>query len=327
MSAAPAVADTILACAPIQVLLVEDSPVDALLVGKFLTAGQPGPRSYTVATAASRAAAVERLEEGAVDLVLLDLNLPDSVGLDTFLAIRDATTATVVVLSGMDDEATSLEAVRLGAQDYLVKGQFSAGLLRRAVCYAVERARLQREVAELSLVDELTGLRNLRGFRLLAEEDFRAALRRRTEMGMAFVDLDGLKNINDVFGRAVGDAAIQGMASVLRATFREADLIVRIGGDEFAVLLRDIGTDLSLEAIRARLTEQLDRFNGHRGRPYRLEASLGFAHRAPEQDTSIEALMAAADAAIYCEKMARKAGRGVAPPPPGPAHAASAGPS
>ena len=323
MSAAPAVADNPLAAAPIRVLLVEDSPVDALLVGKFLTTGQSGaPRSYTVATAASRAAAVRCLEEGAVDLVLLDLNLPDSAGLDTFRAIGEATGAPVVVLSGTDDEATSLEAVRLGAQDYLVKGQFSAGLLRRAVGYAMERARLQRQVSELSLVDELTGLRNLRGFRLLAEEDLRAAVRRRAEMGVAFIDLDRLKAINDVFGHAEGDGAIRGMASVLRSTFREADLIARIGGDEFAVLLRDIGTDLSLDAIHERLAEQLDRFNDRSGRPYRLEASLGFAHRAVEQGITIENLMAEADAAMYRVKIARKAARGVAPLPAELPHAA-----
>ncbi len=294
---------------PLRVLLVEDSPVDAFLVQGCLASADPAHRAFSVTTATSCAEAVTLLDGCGVDLVLTDLNLPDTTGLETFRAISQRTCVPLVVLSGTDDEETSMEAVRLGAQDYLVKGQFSVGLLRRAVCYAVERARLQRQVAELSLVDELTGLRNLRGFRVLAEEDLRAARRRLADSAVAFVDLDGLKSINDAYGHAEGDLAIRGMAAVLQATFREGDLVARIGGDEFAVLLRDVGADLSFEVLRARLTAQLDRYNRESVRPYRLEGSVGFAHRTAEQGTSLEAVIAEADAAMYREKAARKANR------------------
>jgi diguanylate cyclase (GGDEF)-like protein len=97
---------------------------------------------------------------------------------------------------------------------------------------------------------------------------------------VAFADLDGLKRVNDTVGRAVGDRALRDTAAVLRQTFRDSDLVARIGGDEYAVLVRHAGPG-SADVLADRLKRQVREFNRRAARPYQLSISLGFAvHKA-----------------------------------------------
>ncbi|MBI4662823.1 MAG: response regulator [Verrucomicrobia bacterium] len=129
---------------PVKVLLVEDNPGDARLLREIL---EEAPRSaFELAQAESLGAALRELEPGRFGLVLLDLSLPDARGLETVTRMRKAAPdIPIVVLTGFDDEGFALDAVREGAQDYLVKGQIHHNLLVRAMRYAIERHRLLRE--------------------------------------------------------------------------------------------------------------------------------------------------------------------------------------
>ncbi len=123
------------------ILIVEDNPSQQTLIREMIKAGLKSPVDFT--TAARRATALERLAEADVDVILLDLMLPDSQGLDTFKTLQaHAPHVPIIVLSGLDDEALALQAVQAGAQDYLVKGQFTHHLLAHAIPYAVERKRI-----------------------------------------------------------------------------------------------------------------------------------------------------------------------------------------
>jgi diguanylate cyclase (GGDEF)-like protein len=292
----------------ISVLLVEDNPADIYLVRRILADTPDFPASVEAVSRLS--AALDRLRRNGVDLVLLDLSLPDSSGLATFrrLAAGIPSSIPVVVLSGYDDETTALEAVRVGAQDYLVKGKFNSALLGRALRYAIERHRLQAALQALSLTDELTGLYNRRGFLTLAAEDLRHARRRQAELVVAFADLDDMKAINDRYGHAEGDRAIQDAATLLRDTFRDSDLIARLGGDEFIVLLRDAGAD-SMDRARVRLAQRLGEHNATAGRPYTLSLSLGFARQPAVDGITLERLVAEADRAMYLHKHDRAVAR------------------
>jgi CheY-like chemotaxis protein len=158
------------------VLLVEDNPVDARLVEAVIAAAGRG--AFTVERTGSLGGALERLAETAFGAVLLDLSLPDAGGLDALRRIRAALPdLAVVVLTGRDDRDTALQAVQEGAQDYLVKMELEGELLVRSLRYAVERQRLLAEIRALSLDDELTGLRNRRGFFALAEQQLLLASR------------------------------------------------------------------------------------------------------------------------------------------------------
>jgi two-component system sensor histidine kinase/response regulator len=131
----------------IHVLLIEDSPDDALLIREFLADARQAV--FEVEHFDWLSAALARLAQGGIDVVLLDLQLPDSRGLDTFRAVQNSSPAVpVVVLSGFEDETTALTAVQEGAQDYLVKGQVGTAVLERAVRYSIERGRTSRALAE-----------------------------------------------------------------------------------------------------------------------------------------------------------------------------------
>ncbi|RMD78702.1 MAG: response regulator, partial [Gammaproteobacteria bacterium] len=128
--------------APLRLLLVEDHPGDARLI-RLALAESGG--AFRVEHLERLAPALVRLRSEAYDAVLLDLSLPESSGLDTLRRVLEAAPAVpVVVLSGLADEATAIEAVRQGAQDYLVKGQGDGALVGRAVRYAVERKRAEQ---------------------------------------------------------------------------------------------------------------------------------------------------------------------------------------
>src|SRR2546425_8743481 len=183
-------------------------------------------------------------------------------------------------LSGADDERHGLEAVRAGAQDFLVKSDLDGERLARALRHAIERNRLHAALLDLALVDELTGLYNRRGFLTLATPDLRVAGRGDETLLVAFADLDGLKRVNDTAGHAVGDRALRDSAGVLRQTFRDSDLVARIGGDEYAVLVRHAGPE-SAGVLADRLKRQVREFNPRAARPHQLSISLGFAtHKA-----------------------------------------------
>ena len=137
---------------PTKVLLVEDNPGDARLMREMLAeASMTGALSsaFDLECAGRLSTGLERLSAGGIDIMLLDLSLPDSHGLDTFVKARaQAPDMPMVVLSGFDDEALAIEAVREGAQDYLVKGQVNGSLLVRAIRYAIERKRAAETLRE-----------------------------------------------------------------------------------------------------------------------------------------------------------------------------------
>ncbi|WP_420130454.1 ATP-binding protein [Longimicrobium sp.] len=146
--------------APVRILLVEDNPGDARLLGFTLQEAQS--LRFELAHAARLSEAMERVAEGPADVVLLDLSLPDAHGMETVTRmLHAAPDVPIIVLTGLADETVAVHAVQAGAQDYLVKGSVDGGTLARAIRYAMERKRLETERAGL--------LRNEREARAAAE--------------------------------------------------------------------------------------------------------------------------------------------------------------
>ena len=166
-----------------------------------------------------------------------------------------------------------------------------------------ERKRAEAALQSLSLIDELTGLYNRRGFLAVTEQHV-AAIRRDNKIPIVlYADLDGLKQINDSFGHHEGDRALAGAAQILKETFRSSDILARLGGDEF-VALAAIDQDEDGEMVTRRLQEQFRASNALRARPYNLSVSVGVANF-EEDRYSIEELMAQADHAMYEEKRSK----------------------
>ncbi len=181
-------------------------------------------------------------------------------------------------------------------------------LLMRAVRCATKQYMLQAELRNLALADELTGLYNRRGFMALADRQLKLGHRSNRGMLLFFVDVDGLKHINDSFGHAEGDRALKRAAEALERTFRDSDVIARLGGDEFAVLAID-ASGQSETTIRTRLCEYLQSISAQESR-YSICLSLGVARFDPRSNTPIGELMVRADHAMYEDKRSRS-GAGV----------------
>lgn len=168
-----------------------------------------------------------------------------------------------------------------------------------------ELQRLMSEVRSLSLADELTELYNRRGFMTLAEQQLKIANRTGRAISLFFFDLDNMKKINDSLGHKEGDSALKDTALVLNQTFRESDIIARIGGDEFVVMAVE-SPEVTVWAFVDRLTENLGLSNTSRKRQYVLSLSMGIAHYDPDAPCSVEALLARADALMYEHKRAKQ---------------------
>jgi len=131
----------------IKLLLIEDNPGDVRLVQESLSASKSTPIEWVFADHLEDA--IKKFQQTPFDIVLLDLSLPDSQGLHTFLKFQDLVPKVpIVILTSTNDELMALEAVQKGAQDYLVKGQTPSDLLIRAIRYAIERHQLQQKLAE-----------------------------------------------------------------------------------------------------------------------------------------------------------------------------------
>src|SRR5688572_10544786 len=214
----------------IRILFLEDDPGDARLVQESLRDAMEGQFACTCVPTLGEV--LENLRAAPFDVILLDLSLPDSQGIDTFTTVRaQARNMPILILTGLDDQTLALQAVKAGAQDYIVKGQLAGHLLPRAIRYAIERHRLQTELHSLSVQDSLTGLYNRRGFFMLAGEQLKLVHRSSQGLLLFLCDVDGMKPINDSFGHAEGDRALIDTTAVLRGTFRESDILARLSGD------------------------------------------------------------------------------------------------
>jgi len=295
----------------LRILVVEDEGIVAQDLQETLV-----KQGYEVVGVASEGVqAVCMAEELQPNMIVMDVGLQGEVdGIQAARMILERFHIPVIFLTGHRDIETLQRAVRTGPLGYILK-PFQEVELRSAIEVAIHKHRAdvanrEREEAlrrnaellkSLSLVDELTQLNNRRGFFELARQTLKIAKREHHSMGLFFIDLNGLKQINDGLGHLAGDSALRDAADILRQTFRDSDILARIGGDEF-VALAHVTRDTN--ALRQRLRDNLAAFNLTRRQPYVLDVSIGTTVVNVTTDDDIEAMIARADAAMYEEKRA-----------------------
>jgi diguanylate cyclase (GGDEF)-like protein/PAS domain S-box-containing protein len=178
------------------------------------------------------------------------------------------------------------------------------GGLVQVVRDITERKKLEETLRNSSLKDDLTGLFNRRGLLKQAAPYFDFARRQKENLLLLFIDLDGMKRINDEFGHNEGDNALINTAAILNRSFRSSDIIARLGGDEFTVLVTDLNA--SKEEAIARLNENLKAYNAVETRGHKLAFSIGVASLEPERMTCFEELLEQADQAMYEQKRMKR---------------------
>ena len=172
----------------------------------------------------------------------------------------------------------------------------------RKIRTTLQKLRLTNEkLASQSLSDHLTGLLNRRGFFTFGLQQMKIAKRLKADNYLVFLDIDNLKEVNDAYGHAVGDLLLQGVASILRSTLRESDVIGRIGGDEFAVLaMRSKG--LGEKSLMARIEEGVADFRVKGYARLRLSVSMGLVAIDPQKYQQLDDFLAHADFLMYQQK-------------------------
>lgn len=289
----------------LRILLVEDQPADARLVREILS--EAPDLESRISHVCRLREALERIAEETFDVVLLDLGLPDARGLEALRILHQrAVTLPIIVLSGLDSVDLAVQAVREGAQDYLVKGTGSAPLLVRAIRYAIERKRLEAAVSHLAYHDGLTNLPNRRLLHDLLVRELAHAHRNRRHLAVILLDLDNFKDVNDSLGHAMGDRLLVEVAQRLRACTRRSDTMARLGGDEFTLVLPEISRPSDVSWVADKVSATLRHPFLIEGHELLVSASIGTSVY-PGDGEDAETLMRSADRAMYRAKGRRRA--------------------
>lgn len=289
----------------LHILLVEDDPLAAKLVRLILSKGRGLEARTTHVT--TMASAKSELEQHGFDVILLDLNLPDSTTEETLNhCVELAEYHPVIVLTGNDSEEVGVRAVQLGAQDYLVKGEYNDRILLRALRYARERHRMWSTLRRLSVIDELSGLYNRRGFFAVVERQYQEAMSSPDGSALFFYfDLDEFKQVNDTFGHDHGDDALRAFSDILKTTFHRDDSVARVGGDEFVAFIGNLDGRKPDDVITS-FENALERFNAEGKLPFAIKSSYGYRKVSSDEKTSLDEALSDADSRLYEQKRSKK---------------------
>jgi diguanylate cyclase (GGDEF)-like protein len=273
---------------------------------------------HEVIEASDGAIALQILQsEDPPKLAILDLSMPEMDGITVCKQVRQNSTATrvyIILLTANTRKELIVAGLEAGADDYVTK-PFDTGELHARVKVGMRMVDLQLSLAQrvaelelaqdslrnLSLTDDLTGLYNRRGFFTLAKQQLNSARREGRHASLVYIDMDGLKMLNDTHGHEIGSRAIQEVGDILRETFRSSDLIARIGGDEFVVFetsneQNEGGNDVQ------RLQNNVTRHNAQQTRDYEISLSIGVASMEPDSSLTLEELLKNGDNTMYQQK-------------------------
>ena len=307
-----------------KILIAEDDPISSRILATTLTKWG----HEVVSTNNGFDALSELQKDDAPCLAILDWMMPGIEGPEVCRRIRQQkkTTPTyMILLTALSEREQMVAGLEAGADDYLTKPfdrhelrvrlqagerivELQSSLVQRVKELEVavsEREEAEKALLNLSLTDDLTGLYNRRGFFTLTEHRLTTARRAGQSSLLFYADLDGLKLINDTYGHSEGSAAITMTAEILGRTFRNSDVVARIGGDEFAILAQNASED-ERSIIVDRLEENFRAFNAQDGHSYRLSLSMGAVLVDAENNLSVDDLICKADEAMYAHKRSKK---------------------
>jgi len=290
----------------LRVLICDDDPEDRKMIQTYFW---QKTNKGMVTLEAGQAADIETaLSESEVDLVLMDIHMPEKSGMDWLTEIVQRHVAPVLMLTGFGNEETAVKALEQGAIGYLPKNKLTADKLIDAVDAAMKKWKnleLSRETQEklekLANVDPLTGLLNRRAILNKLEESIKHSRRYETNLSVIMLDIDHFKEINDSYGHFVGDHGLKRIALFLQRKIRDTDVAGRLGGDEFLIVLpKAIMSSALTTAERIRENLANTKMRNLIGDVFSMTVSQGVASYKPGD--SVSSLVSRSDAAMYRAK-------------------------
>ncbi|HVV87760.1 MAG TPA: diguanylate cyclase [Kofleriaceae bacterium] len=280
-----------------RILVVDDDAVSLDAVAELLR-----QHGHAVETADSGTEALASVEREAPALVLSDVRMPCVNGLTLVQTLRERSATAyipIILMSAMTSRDGRLAGLEAGADDYLGKPIDPDELLLK-VAAALRRLHHQRELERRSMIDPLTGVLNRRGFTAELRREHARALREPTPLSVLVIDVDRFKRLNDEYGHQLGDTALRQVARLLGDELRTADLIGRLGGDEFGVILG--GADARIAAAVADRLRQCRMARLVVPGGTELAVSISVGHATLASGESIDALVDRADRDMYRHK-------------------------
>ena len=289
---------------PLRVLLIEDSENDAELLLLTLRRGGYAPAYERVETPEGLEDALARQ---SWDIIISDYAMPRFNGLQALkLAQETGADIPFILVSGSIGEDVAVEAMKAGAHDYLMKDKLAR--LPPAIARELRDARMRQEqrqaeetIHRLAYSDPVTGLPNRIRFRELVQEAIVAAQREQRPIALLLMDLDRFKDVNDTLGHNRGDSLLQQVGLRLRSALFEQDMVARIGGDEFGILLARLATSGDVQKVIQKIHDCLEVPFMIDGIPLIVETSIGVAMM-PEHADDADTLLQRADIAMYRAK-------------------------
>lgn len=233
-------------------LLLEDDDLDAAVTRELME--NCGAGEFSVEHVKVLKDAVRLVSRKDYGVALLDMNLADSSGLDTIRQMVAANPQVpIVVLSGDDNLDTAIEALRAGAQDYLPKSQLDSQTLQRVVAYAIQRKEVGAGSGGLSREDTLTGLANRRGLHERWKRSLSRAKRNGMNVGVITAAIGSFGELNMRHGHPAANEALKQLANTLLLRARETDIVARLGGNEFVLVMENVHKRSDVEEMQRRL--------------------------------------------------------------------------
>jgi len=291
----------------IRVLLVEDNPGDARLIREMLAGPAYFGAAYQLSCVETLASAHKICSNQEFDALLLDLNLPDSTGLQALESLNETLSQIpIIVLTGLNDVEMTVQSVQRGAQDYITKEECTSQLLTRVIYYAIERKRIEAQLKYLATHDTLTGLPNRALFYDRLGLAIKRTIRKNTgglnwKAAIMIMDLNNFKQVNDNFGHESGDKVLRQLAPRLRTSLRQSDTVARLGGDEFAFVLEGIQEQADCLFVTQKILRSFQGPIQLNGSSYSLSASIGISIF-PDDSGELDVLIKYADQAMYVAK-------------------------
>ena len=280
------------------VLIVEDNSSNSRLCEKLLN-----KKGFATVICSDAEKAIEYINNESPDLILLDIIMP---GIDGYefcsiiknnLKIKDTP---IIFLSAMDDEKSIIKGFECGGVDFITKPFRRQELIARIRTH-VELKQAKEKLLKMATTDELTCLVNRRHFMERLHEEYERTKRNQSEFTMLMIDIDYFKRVNDTYGHLAGDLVLKMISESMRHNLRLSDIIGRIGGEEFAIILPETGL-MEGQLIAERLRKKIENLSiSYNNSVIKITISVG-ASSSFTEDTGIDAILQRSDSALYKAK-------------------------